>query len=540
MKKLRLFFVFLLIFTLLTPISTFAADKPSTTFTFYFRNIITTSGKHIDELNLGTAKISEGTSGSKAEKWFNNKMQGGLYYTGTYQGVEYNFNGSYLDENDSQVSFPLSLEYGAEKTEFYLYPQYDKTPVCFLDFKYTDNISTGSGSWKNEDGFTGYTHTFETPAPKEGYEFIQWENFETGDTYTEGQQYICTLEELSEGETKEVNVYAVWQPSIVVNWYVEGELLNSFESFNEDISAYTVIPEAEENVKFVGWENEEGTLVPEDTTYSLPEQTIESVNPNIINLYACLEDIEPEPVDGGTTPVPDSDPDPDPDPDPKPDPEPDPEPIVDEDPIVEPTPTPTPEPEKPLITPEKIKVAEARPKQEITPIPKRTKPVAAPLTQPEKKSTIIVASDVEEIPLTTEPESKTVTTIVEEPPVPTTGIKKMPHWALLNLILTILTVLETLGLIIITFILYKKEEQKETEETETEDTTIKKYRSILKRLISIIISVITVIIFFLTEDIFLPMKLVDRFTILMLIIFILHTLYLIIWRRKEKEEEQEI
>ena len=279
------------------------------------------------------------------------------YKTGVYDNIRYTFNGTILDENGQAISFPFvyyrydpNIPADQVQTDIYLYPQYDSEPLSHIDFKYIDNISTGSGGWKNEGESNSYTHTFKQPEDQSGYQFIIWKNFETGEEYSPDDQYHCSIVDLESGETKEVYIYAVWQPSITVNWYDEETLINSKESFNDDIQAYSFSSQEKEKMEFKGWKNEGGEIVDSDTVYSVPEPGIEKIEPTIINLYAYYEaipDPEPEP-----TPEPSPEPTPEPTPSPEPEPEPTPTPEPDSKPTIEPIPTPEPT-SKPTIEPEK-------------------------------------------------------------------------------------------------------------------------------------------------------------------------------------------
>ena len=345
MKKLKILLTFILAFVLLIPTSV-SAETPSTTYNFYFRELVNTSGQYIPEVKMGTVNIQEGTSGSKAKKWFLNYMNGKLLYKGTYQNVEYSFDvtdGNFKDEAGNDITFPISTTYieGTPEVNIYMYPQYTVTPISFLEFYYTDNISTGSGDWKNKGSATSYTHTFKQPEDQSGYQFVNWKNFETEEEYNPGDQYECSIIDLAPGEKKIVNIYAVWQPSITVNWYDGENLLNSEVSFSNDIQAYSFTPPEKEKMEFKGWKDESGAIVDSNAIYSIPQTTIERIDPAIVNLYAYYEAI------------------PDPEPTPTPTPEPTPEPTS--------TPTPSPEPTvkpEPTVTPTPIVTPTEKPKEE--------------------------------------------------------------------------------------------------------------------------------------------------------------------------------
>ena len=115
-------------------------------------------------------------------------------------------------------------------------------------------------------------------------------------------------------------------------------------------------------------------------------------------------------------------------------------------------------------------------------------------------------------------------------------------WALVNLILTILTVLGSI-LLLIGYI-GKKQKEREDEngnvilnaEGEAETDDIKKKGG--WRLASIIPAVAAVIAFILTENMRLPMVLVDKWTLLMVIIALVQLLVAYFSKKKTQEPEQ--
>lgn len=342
MKRIKFLITCLLALVLLIPNIAFAADNdnPRLTFTFHFMNVYNGSGWH-EEATTSSGCAYDTPTAQKGH--FNTPMNS--YKTGVHDNIRYTFNGTILDENGQAISFPFiyykydpNVPADQVQTDIYLYPQYDPEPLSHIDFKYIDNISTGSGGWKNEGESSSYTHTFKQPEDQSGYQFITWRDSETGEEYGPGDQYYCSIVDLEPGEAKEVNIYAVWQPSITVNWYDGENLLNSEESFNNDIQAYSFSPQEKEKMEFKGWKDENGVIVDSNTVYSIPGETIEKTEPVIVDLYAYYEAIpDPEP-----TPTPTPDPTPEPEPTPEPTLTPSPEPTVKPEPTITPTPTVTP------------------------------------------------------------------------------------------------------------------------------------------------------------------------------------------------------
>lgn len=115
-------------------------------------------------------------------------------------------------------------------------------------------------------------------------------------------------------------------------------------------------------------------------------------------------------------------------------------------------------------------------------------------------------------------------------------------WALINLIATILTVLISLGMIVTYF--KKKDDEEEEEETtaksrlseEEEEEENERRKS---KFFGLIPGIGSVIAFILTEDMRLPMVLVDRWTVLMLAILVIGAALAFLTRNKKDEDEEE-
>ena len=141
-----------------------------------------------------------------------------------------------------------------------------------------------------------------------------------------------------------------------------------------------------------------------------------------------------------------------------------------------------------------------------------------------------------------EPQPEPEGTVVEEIVDEATPLAMGGAWALVNLILTILTVLGSI-LLLIGYI-GKKQKEREDEngnvilnaEGEAETDDIKKKGG--WRLASIIPAVAAVIAFILTENMRLPMVLVDKWTLLMVIIALVQLLVAYFSKKKTQEPEQ--
>lgn len=132
-----------------------------------------------------------------------------------YGGVKYIFNGKWEDENGNSYDRDSRLtgkEYSTD-TVVNIYAQYDTKNMCKFTFVLTDDVSTGSGSWSEEPGAaTTFSHIFTNPldkTPVEGYEFLYWENVnDSKEKYEADETYTCDLTKLKEDTTVEfVAVY---------------------------------------------------------------------------------------------------------------------------------------------------------------------------------------------------------------------------------------------------------------------------------------------------------------------------------------------
>ena len=205
----------------------------------------------------------------------------------------------------------------------------------------------------------------------------------------------------------------------------------------------------------------------------------------------------------------------------EPEPEPEPEPTPQPEPTPEPEPTPTPEP-----------VPEPTPEPTPTPTPTPTpqpEPMVVP-SQPTQRVAAVVSKPVVESEPTVESAPAPKTTI---PDSSTPKAKPIGSWALINLIATILSCLIAIFLIFVK----KQKEDDEEEYTDEEKDDIRIMR--LFKIMSLIFGVLSIIIFIFTEDMSLPMVLVDKWTLLMILLLIIEIVNIFIIRRKSKGEESD-
>lgn len=151
-------------------------------------------------------------------------------------------------------------------------------------------------------------------------------------------------------------------------------------------------------------------------------------------------------------------------------------------------------------------------------------------TQIEKENNVVITTEpVETVenPQIITPAPTTIEDTIVDEPAPKT--MTAGYWALINLICTIITLL--ISLILILFGIKNKLVD------ENDEIQIKNKNFF--RILSIIIAVISIIIFILTENIFLPMVLIDRWTWLMVIILLIQIIIMILSKHKEKEKEED-
>lgn len=132
--------------------------------------------------------------------------------------------------------------------------------------------------------------------------------------------------------------------------------------------------------------------------------------------------------------------------------------------------------------------------------------------------------------------------VIEEDAVPLAAVvDNDAAWALLNLILAVLTAAISVILLIGYFINRKSKEDEEDDEIvdEDEEEENKRKNKGLFRLLSIIPALVAIIAFILTEDMTNPMIIIDRWTIVMLIIALVQLVVALASRKKDKEDDEE-
>lgn len=175
-----------------------------------------------------------------------------------------------------------------DTTTLYISPVYKVTARWYLNYNYVDNISTGSGSWSNKDFVVSFSHTFKNPldyTPRSHYQFLYWEVKESGAQYNAGETMTYTGAELPQGATKDMYVYAYYQPSVTVRYFFEGNKSGDDVEQFENIKIYDYKAD-HAGLDFAGWYDAEGNRFDEDAVAEIPEITKDPVEQKIITVYA--------------------------------------------------------------------------------------------------------------------------------------------------------------------------------------------------------------------------------------------------------------
>lgn len=437
-----------IVFMLCTTTCVFGADNSNKCVVYlHFNNVMTNNG--FQNFDYTPQKLDYGTSWSFTKKKLDNFISCKSHFE--YNGDEYTYNGSWVYEDGSEVTFPVKIKPEVGQTEIHITvcPDYDIDVVKFLTVERVDPIRDTSASASNQNKVVSYTHTFEDPndlGELENYAFLGWCNEE--ELVQPGESKTWVLNDF-EDKYNTITYVAQYQPSLTVDWYVNDELVNSEKSFESVDSSY------ECKVKgFKGWVTEDGDEA-EPTYYA------DEVNGEVkkVDLYASIED-EQEPA-GGT-----------------------------QEPTKDDTADDTSEPEK--------KVTDKQSKKPVHfPIEKTDRLI------PTLEETIVYADEK------TVEEPATVETI-DTVSVPLTS-KSLNHWALLNLILMICTALLLLNI------------------------TRERHR-LISIIAAIVLTITSILTFVFTEDTFSKMIFIDKWTLLMIILFVVQLC--VVWLLRKRTEEE--
>ncbi len=186
--------------------------------------------------------------------------------------------------------------------EVYISPVYKATANWYLNYNYIDNISTGSGSWSNKDAVVEFSHTYSDPSvktPVSDYAFRYWQDEETEAVYNAGETHTYSGAEQPKGSTKNVNIYAYWQPAITVIYNAVGNATETVKNtVGEDVDVYKSVAKPEstvDGVTFEGWYDADGNRIGENDIYKAPgitNQDNTAVSYNVFARFATSRSVQ--------------------------------------------------------------------------------------------------------------------------------------------------------------------------------------------------------------------------------------------------------
>ena len=161
-KRLAVIILALAMALTLVPANAFAAGS-SVTITVHFCTLKAANGELTEVERTNSNSLSAGSSWTMKEAKFKNMANPTKF---SVNGVTYEYTGAWTDGDGNAVSIPVTFRGSdyTQDTDVYFYAVYNKIMPTVLNFRYVDNVSTGSGSWMNTGGsFTSYTHTLKKP-----------------------------------------------------------------------------------------------------------------------------------------------------------------------------------------------------------------------------------------------------------------------------------------------------------------------------------------------------------------------------------------
>ena len=263
--------------------------------------VISPGGSHTSRLDLD-------------QVFFKRTASTGVRYSGVDKGVTeesnlddglktYSFVGYYIDSNRETEITSSYKPTGSDATGFKklytnktqliyqtngsasdnvtinVYAHWDTTVAPILEFNYNDEVSTGSGSWKNNGASDDFAHQFRAPESKTHYQFLYWKI--DNDTYNDGESFTYSFKGKENNTVEKVTANAYWQADVTVNLYSDGKLVSSESSF-ESVTINDLADKDYED--FVRWVDANGNEVTEKTFY--PNELGTNPEPVEINLYA--------------------------------------------------------------------------------------------------------------------------------------------------------------------------------------------------------------------------------------------------------------
>ena len=455
----------------------------------------------------------------------------------------------------------ITIDPTNECVDIKVYAKWEKIKSPVITYKYIDILSTGSGSFNNQDGtISKLTHTFkEFDSEVNGYTFLGWIDPD-GNVYQIGEKQSIDLtgaewyDENGQGIAKELTDYAQWQPWFTVNFYNGDELVatKTYKTAEEmaadyESGKYTFDFDnlsgdyalTKTGYSLVGYTDEAGELMSGTFEQGMPSiMTDTMAEPVTVNFYAQWKinkyrlTIHYVDENGKKLAADYS------------------EMVEYQDDRTVKSPSVdgyTPD-YKSLSTPEG-----GMPAQSLEYTVVYTKDT---VVTPGNKTVDEGGTNPPQVTEDTEQEPQDGVFVVDNdgnvtviPSASPTGNNELQGngdaaWALLNLICTIITVILSIVMLIFYFIKKDDDEDEEDEqaqkaedEEEEDEDNIKKKG--LVRLFSIIPAVVAVIAFILTEDMSLPMQWTDKWTLLMIIILIVQLIVTLLSKKTKKDDDEE-
>lgn len=276
------------------------------TFHFFFRDL---NGWRESSKFSYTIKDKNTKSGTKAISYYEKQIVNNKLDTVTCGMTTYTYTGEWVGNGQTLTASDRVQIIGTnytKATDVNFYAQYTEKKNVYLSMNYIDKIAHGSGSWSNEDAFSGYTHTFSTPADiPEHYQFMYWENTDSAEQYNNGDSLSISTNDLN--EDTEIDIYAIYQPSVIVNYYNGEELVNTVESFDKIILNDFIL----DGENFDKWVVNTRSISDAEEIYYAPDFGIEPSYTEI-NVMAKFKEVNPvvDPTDSPTDPKPTVKPDP--------------------------------------------------------------------------------------------------------------------------------------------------------------------------------------------------------------------------------------
>ena len=164
----------------------------------------------------------------------------------------------------------------------------------------------------------------------------------------------------------------------------------------------------------------------------------------------------------------------------------------------------------------------------VNPTPNTPTPTVTPSETPEATASAEPEKSAEP---TASASAETIVDPDETPEVVTKG-----HWALINLVAAIVSVL--LGIVLV--LSKNKKDKDEDEEEQNEDENAEEAKRHKRwKVVSVIDAVLAVVVFIFTENMRLPMVLVDKWTMLMVLFALVSVISLVFGRKYHEEDEED-